>query len=55
MEKDERWTEGQRGLAEEVTSDEGLVGWEKVPGVGHAVCEGPGRKVCERAVRLLLK
>jgi hypothetical protein len=54
MSADADWAEGQRGLAEEVTSDEGLVDWIKVDGVGHRVCEGHGKKVCERALRRLL-
>ena len=54
MSKSENWEEGQRGLAEEVTSDEGLVDWIKVPGVGHWVCEGDGLKVCEKALRKLV-
>ena len=48
------WEEGQRGLAEEVTSDEGLVDWIKVKGQGHWVCEGEGRHVCEKALRRLI-
>lgn len=48
------WEEGQRGLAEEVTSEEGLVDWIKVQGVGHWVCEGDGKKVCEKALRKLI-
>jgi hypothetical protein len=48
------WEEGQRGLAEEVTSDEGLVDWIKVQGVGHWVCEGDGKSVCEKALRKLI-
>lgn len=54
MSRSENWEEGQRGLAEEVTSDEGLVDWIKVPGVGHWVCEGDGQKVCEKALRKLV-
>ena len=55
MEEDEEWAEGQRGLAEEVTAEEGLVSWEKVQGVDHWVCEGEGKAVCENAVKRLLK
>lgn len=54
MNKVDGWEEGQRGLAEEVTSDEGLVEWIKVPDVGHWVCEGDRRPVCEKALRKLL-
>lgn len=54
MNRSETWEEGQRGLAEEVTSEEGLVDWIKVPGVGHWVCEGDGQKVCEKALRKLV-
>lgn len=54
MNKVEGWEEGQRGLAKEVTSDEGLVEWLKVPDVGHWVCEDEGRKVCERALLKLI-
>jgi len=55
MAEDEEWAEGQRGLAEEVTGEEALVGWEKVEGIGHWVCEGEGKVVCEQAVRMLLR
>jgi hypothetical protein len=48
------WEEGQRGLAEEVTSEEALVDWIKVQGVGHWVCEGEGRRVCEQALKKLI-
>ncbi|KAI9639024.1 uncharacterized protein MKK02DRAFT_31286 [Dioszegia hungarica] len=49
------WAEGQRGLAEEVTAEEGLVGWLKVKKGGKRVCEGKeGREVCEEAVRMVL-
>jgi hypothetical protein len=51
----EGWDEGQRGLAEEVTSSEGLISWEKVETGGHHVCEAEGRKVCEKAMKRLLK
>lgn len=54
MDSLEGWQEGQRGLAEEVTSEEGLVDWIKVPGVGHWVCEGEGRPICEKALRRLV-
>jgi len=54
MEADENWAEGQRGLAEEVTSEEGLVEWIRVEG-GHRVCEGEGRSECERAITTLLR
>ncbi|WVW86983.1 hypothetical protein I302_109039 [Kwoniella bestiolae CBS 10118] len=55
MKDDESWAEGQRVLAEEVTSDEGLVEWLQVRGVGHFVCEGDGRGACEGAIGKLLK
>ena len=48
------WEEGQRGLAEEVTSEEGLVDWIKVKGQGHWVCEDDGRVVCEKALKKLI-
>lgn len=51
---DEEWAEGQRQLAEEVTSKNGLVDWVKVKGVGHHVCASR-EQVCEKAVRKLLK
>jgi hypothetical protein len=54
MDKVEGWEEGQRGLAQEVTSDEGLVDWIKVKGVGHWVCEGNGTSVCEKALMKLI-
>jgi hypothetical protein len=53
MKKDKGWAEGQRGLAKEVTGDEGLVEWIKVSGVRRGVCEKEG--VCEDAVKRLLK
>lgn len=53
MEKDSGWAEGQKGLAEKVTSEEGLVEWIKVSGVGHDVCHQKG--VCEDAVKKLIK
>jgi hypothetical protein len=53
MDKDANWAEGQRGLAKEVTSEEGLVEWVKVHDVGHGVCAKAG--VCENAVKKLLK
>lgn len=52
MDKDDGWAEGQRGLAEEVTGEEGLVEWIKVKGVGHGVCKKEG--TCEDAVKKLL-
>ncbi|WVQ96013.1 hypothetical protein IAU59_003113 [Kwoniella sp. CBS 9459] len=55
VESDEKWAEGQRVLAQEVTSEEGLVGWKQVEEVGHYVCEGHGKRVCEEAVEKLLK
>ncbi|ORX37835.1 hypothetical protein BD324DRAFT_623489 [Kockovaella imperatae] len=51
---DSNWAEGQRSLAEDVTDVSALVSWEKVKGVGHRVCEGQGRKTCEKALRKLL-
>lgn len=54
MDKVEGWEEGQRGLAEEVTSTEGLISWEKVENEGHHVCEATGRSVCEDAMTRLL-
>ena len=53
MEADEAWAAGQRGLASEVTSEEGLVEWIKVD-AGHRVCDGSGRAICEDAVKRLL-
>ncbi|KAK8849618.1 hypothetical protein IAR55_004953 [Kwoniella newhampshirensis] len=55
MNKDGVWAEGQRVLAEEVTSEEGLLSWAKVEGVGHFVCEGQGRRVCEDSLKKLLR
>lgn len=54
MEKDEEWERGQRGLAHEVTSEEGLKGWVKVKDVGRGVCEKDG-KVCVDAVKTVIK
>ncbi len=53
--EDEEWAAGQRGLAEEVTGEDALVSWEKVDGIGHWVCEGEGKSVCESSVKKLLK
>ena len=55
MAEDEEWAEGQRGLAEEVTGEDALVAWEKVDGMGHWVCEGEGKVVCEDAIMKLLQ
>ncbi|WVR08105.1 hypothetical protein IAU60_005151 [Kwoniella sp. DSM 27419] len=54
MDADEKWAEGQRVLAHEVTSEEGLVEWTPVEKVGHYVCEDQGRTVCEKAIKKLL-
>ncbi|ORY34831.1 hypothetical protein BCR39DRAFT_132887 [Naematelia encephala] len=54
MDGDETWAEGQRGLAEEVTGEDGLVEWLKVDGDTKWVCEGEGRAVCEESLRKLL-
>jgi hypothetical protein len=50
----EGWEDGQRALAEEVTSEEALVRWIKVDTGSHWVCEGRGRGVCMEAVRNLI-
>ncbi|WWC65769.1 uncharacterized protein I303_108391 [Kwoniella dejecticola CBS 10117] len=56
IEKDERWAEGQRVLAEEVTAEEGLVDWIKVKEVGHFVCESEeGKGICEDSILKLVK
>ncbi|KAK6908529.1 hypothetical protein I204_06509 [Kwoniella mangroviensis CBS 8886] len=55
MKDDESWAEGQRVLAEEVTSDDGLVDWIKVDKVDHFVCENDGRQFCEDSIVKLLK
>ncbi|OCF43814.1 hypothetical protein I317_02256 [Kwoniella heveanensis CBS 569] len=55
MDEDEQWAEGQRVLAQEVTAEEGLMSWKQVNEVGHYVCEGHGKKVCEDAVEKLLR
>ncbi|WWC95765.1 hypothetical protein V866_002631 [Kwoniella sp. B9012] len=55
MREDENWAEGQRVLAEEVTSDDGLVDWIKVDKVDHFVCENDGRQICEDSIVKLLK
>ncbi|WRT69643.1 uncharacterized protein IL334_006632 [Kwoniella shivajii] len=55
MTKDESWSEGQRVLAEEVTSEEGLVDWLQIEDVDHFVCEGSGKQVCEHSIKKLLR
>lgn len=59
MDSNAAWAEGQRGLAEEVTAEEGLLEWVKVKKGGHVgkrVCEGKeGRAACEQAVRMVLE
>ena len=54
MSEDEDWSEGQRGLATEVTGEDALISWEKVQAPGW-VCEGDGKTVCEESVKKLLK
>ncbi|KAL7425069.1 hypothetical protein Q5752_000757 [Cryptotrichosporon argae] len=53
VEADDNWADGQRVLANQVTT-KGLVEWTLVDDVGHFVCERQGREVCERSLLRLL-
>ncbi|KAJ9119370.1 hypothetical protein QFC24_005841 [Naganishia onofrii] len=57
MQRNKAWAEGQRALAEEITSEEGREAWVVVKGgVGHDLCsptggkDGRGRRACSRAL-----
>jgi hypothetical protein len=57
MEKEKSWAEGQRSLAEEVTSETGRLDWQIIKGdVGHDLCsptggkDARGRRACSRAL-----
>lgn len=60
MQRDKAWAEGQRSLAEEITSEEHRISWEIVKGrTGHDICspyggkDGRGRRYCTRALKTL--
>ncbi|WWC73747.1 uncharacterized protein I206_107719 [Kwoniella pini CBS 10737] len=56
MKNDEIWLEGQRVLAKEVTSEEGLIDWIKIDNVDHFVCESEqGKSICENSILKLIK
>lgn len=56
MQQDTAWAEGQRSLAEEVTSETGRRRWEVIKKTGHDLCavdggkkgDGRGRRECTR-------
>jgi pimeloyl-ACP methyl ester carboxylesterase len=57
MQRNKAWAEGQRALAEEITSEEGREAWVVIKGgVGHDLCsptggkDGRGRRACSRAL-----
>ncbi|KAJ9112734.1 hypothetical protein QFC22_006236 [Naganishia vaughanmartiniae] len=57
MQRNKAWAEGQRALAEEITSETGREAWVVVKGgVGHDLCsptggkDGRGRRACSRAL-----
>jgi len=58
MKEDTSWAEGQRSLAEEVTSEVGRRRWEVIKKTGHDLCyvagrpggNGRGRRECTRAL-----
>lgn len=57
MEKEKSWAEGQRALAEEITSESGRVDWQVIKGnVGHDICsptggkDARGRRACSRSL-----
>ncbi|WWC92749.1 uncharacterized protein L201_007708 [Kwoniella dendrophila CBS 6074] len=56
MNNNENWKQGQRILAEEITSEEGLLDWIKIKNSNHFVCESQeGKQICEDSIRKLLK
>lgn len=61
MKKSNAWAEGQRSLAEEVTSEVGRLRWEVVKkGIGHDLCsplegDARGRRECTRALIELIR
>lgn len=57
MQRNKAWAEGQRALAEEITSEQGREAWVVIKGgVGHDLCsptggkDGRGRRACSRAL-----
>lgn len=57
MEKEKSWAEGQRSLAEEITSETGRVDWQIIKGnAPHDLCsptggkDARGRRACSRAL-----